>query len=89
MTALLERLDPALAQAIIPLGEPDSMLQAREAIERGEDGVEGGALLGKRPALGDTVLVDVGWTSTPRPATAPRAPASGTGPAVTMKIPTW
>ncbi len=36
MTALLERLDPALARAIIPLGEPDSMLQAREAIERGE-----------------------------------------------------
>jgi electron transfer flavoprotein alpha subunit len=28
--------------------------------------VEGGTLVGKRPALGDTVLVDVGWTSTPR-----------------------
>lgn len=27
---------------------------------------EGGALVGKRPALGDTVLVDVGWTTTPR-----------------------
>lgn len=27
---------------------------------------EGGTLVGKRPALGDTVLVDVGWTSTPR-----------------------
>jgi len=27
---------------------------------------EGGQLVGKRPALGDTVLVDVGWTSTPR-----------------------
>jgi len=25
-----------------------------------------GALVAKRPALGDTVLVDVGWTSTPR-----------------------
>ncbi len=25
-----------------------------------------GALVGKRPALGDSVLVDVGWTSTPR-----------------------
>ena len=25
-----------------------------------------GGLVGKRPALGDTVLVDVGWTSTPR-----------------------
>ena len=36
MTALLERLDPELARAVIPLGEPDSMLQAREAIERGE-----------------------------------------------------
>ena len=28
--------------------------------------VEGGELVGTRPALGDTVLVDVGWTSTPR-----------------------
>ena len=28
--------------------------------------VDGGALVGKRAALGDTVLVDVGWTSTPR-----------------------
>jgi electron transfer flavoprotein alpha subunit len=28
--------------------------------------IEGGQLIGKRPALGDTVLVDVGWTSTPR-----------------------
>jgi electron transfer flavoprotein alpha subunit len=28
--------------------------------------VSDGALVGKRPALGDTVLVDVGWTSTPR-----------------------
>ncbi len=26
----------------------------------------GGDLVGKRPALGDTVLVDVGWTSSPR-----------------------
>jgi electron transfer flavoprotein alpha subunit len=29
-------------------------------------GLEGGQLVAKRPALGDTVLVDVGWTSTPR-----------------------
>lgn len=36
MTALLDRLDPSLAQAIIPLGDPESMLRAREAIERGE-----------------------------------------------------
>ena len=36
MTALLDRLDPTLRQAVIPLGEPDSMLRAREAIERGE-----------------------------------------------------
>ena len=36
MTALLARLDPQLAHAIIPLGEPNSMLQAREAVERGE-----------------------------------------------------
>jgi electron transfer flavoprotein alpha subunit len=28
--------------------------------------MEGGALVGKRPALGDTVLVDVGWTAAPR-----------------------
>src|SRR5262245_20918351 len=28
--------------------------------------VEGDELVGVRPALGDTVLVDVGWTSTPR-----------------------
>lgn len=29
-------------------------------------GADGGELVGKRPALGDTVLVDVGWTSAPR-----------------------
>ena len=29
-------------------------------------GVEGDALVGKRPALGDSVYVDVGWTSAPR-----------------------
>jgi electron transfer flavoprotein alpha subunit len=28
--------------------------------------IESGSLVGKRPALGDTVMVDVGWTSTPR-----------------------
>src|SRR4029079_15827880 len=28
--------------------------------------VESGELVGTRPALGDTVLGDVGWTSTPR-----------------------
>jgi len=28
--------------------------------------LDGGQLVGKRPALGDTVLVDVGWTGTPR-----------------------
>jgi electron transfer flavoprotein alpha subunit len=28
--------------------------------------VQDGELVGKRPALGDTVLVDVGWTSSPR-----------------------
>ncbi len=28
--------------------------------------MEGGQLVAKRPALGDTVLVDVGWTSAPR-----------------------
>ena len=33
--------------------------------------VEGGELVGKRPALGDTVLVEVGWTSTPAPRARP------------------
>jgi electron transfer flavoprotein alpha subunit len=28
--------------------------------------IQDGELVGKRPALGDTVLVDVGWTSAPR-----------------------
>lgn len=28
--------------------------------------MDGGALVGKRSALGDTILVDVGWTGTPR-----------------------
>jgi electron transfer flavoprotein alpha subunit len=28
--------------------------------------LDGGELVGKRPALGDTVLVETGWTSTPR-----------------------
>ncbi len=32
----------------------------------GDLAVEGGQLVGKRSALGDTVLVDVGWSSTPR-----------------------
>lgn len=32
----------------------------------GDLAVEGGALVGKRSAFGDSVLVDVGWTSTPR-----------------------
>lgn len=36
MTAMLDRLDPTLTQAVIPLGQPESMLRAREAIERGE-----------------------------------------------------
>jgi predicted LPLAT superfamily acyltransferase len=53
MTALLERLDPALARAIIPLGEPDSMLQAREAIERGE--IIG--ILADRAVAGDREVV--------------------------------
>lgn len=28
--------------------------------------IDGGRIVGKQPALGDSVLVDVGWTSTPR-----------------------
>ena len=32
--------------------------------------LSGGELVGKRPALGDTVVVDVGWTSSPRLALA-------------------
>jgi electron transfer flavoprotein alpha subunit len=42
----------------------------------------GDALVGKRPALGDTVVVDAGWTSTPRLAlfrTGTFEPAEGNG----------
>jgi electron transfer flavoprotein alpha subunit len=42
----------------------------------------GGNLVGKRPALGDTVVVDAGWTSTPRLAlfrTGTFEPAEGNG----------
>jgi predicted LPLAT superfamily acyltransferase len=49
MIALLDRLDPGLTQAIILLGEPDSMLRAREAIQRGE--IIG--ILGDRAVAGD------------------------------------
>ena len=49
MTALLDGLDPGLTEAIIPLGQPDSMLRAREAIERGE--IVG--MLGDRAVAGD------------------------------------
>jgi predicted LPLAT superfamily acyltransferase len=49
MIALLDRLDPGLTQAIILLGEPDSMLRAREAIHRGE--IIG--ILGDRAVAGD------------------------------------
>lgn len=53
MTALLDRLDPALQQAVIPLGEPDTMLRAREAIERGE--IIG--ILADRAVAGDRAVV--------------------------------
>jgi predicted LPLAT superfamily acyltransferase len=35
-TALIEALDPLLAAAIIPLGQPDSMLRIQESLRRGE-----------------------------------------------------
>lgn len=53
MTALLDRLDPTLARAVIPLGQPDSMLQAREALERGE--IIG--ILADRAVAGDRAVV--------------------------------
>ncbi|MGC8476319.1 MAG: hypothetical protein ACP5NP_08195, partial [Acetobacteraceae bacterium] len=35
-SARLERLDPRFAEAVIPLGRPEAMLAAREALARGE-----------------------------------------------------
>lgn len=36
LTRLLDRLDPELRESVIEIGSPDSMLRAREAVERGE-----------------------------------------------------
>ncbi|MBV1795609.1 acyltransferase [Siccirubricoccus sp. G192] len=36
LTALLDRLSPGLRESVIEIGEPGSMLRAREAVERGE-----------------------------------------------------
>jgi predicted LPLAT superfamily acyltransferase len=36
LTRILDRLDPELRESIIEIGNPDSMLRAREAVERGE-----------------------------------------------------
>lgn len=52
MTALLDGLDPGLTRAIIALGEPDSMLRARDAIARGE--IIG--ILGDRAVAGDRLV---------------------------------
>lgn len=35
MTRLLDALNPALAQAIIPIGRPETLLEVRESVERG------------------------------------------------------
>ena len=56
----------------------------------GDLAVEGGALVGKRSALGDTVQVDVGWTSTPRLGLVRAGsfdPAPGGGSATVESIP--
>ena len=36
LTRLIERLDPGLRDSIIEIGDPSSMLRAREAVDRGE-----------------------------------------------------
>lgn len=47
-------------------GGLSSRLDAGLNWDLGDLVIDGGELVGKRSALGDTVLVDVGWTSTPR-----------------------
>jgi electron transfer flavoprotein alpha subunit len=47
-------------------GGLSSRLDAGLNWDLGDLVMEGGDLVGKRSALGDTVLVDAGWTSTPR-----------------------
>ncbi len=35
MTQLLDALNPALAQTIIPIGGPDTLLKVQESVEQG------------------------------------------------------
>lgn len=60
--ALFDSLDPARAASVIPLGRPEAMLAAREALERG--GVIG--LLADRAVRGDRML-EVDFLGAPAP----------------------
>lgn len=51
-TALLDRLDPALGRSVIAIGTPESLLTAREALQRGE--IVG--ILGDRNPTGGATL---------------------------------
>ncbi|MFO1026862.1 MAG: acyltransferase [Acetobacteraceae bacterium] len=60
LTALLEALDPALAAAIIDIGQPDTMLRVQEAVAQGE---MIGILADRSP--GDTRQVTVPFLGSP------------------------
>lgn len=66
LTALLDRLAPGLRDAVIEIGEPDSMLRVKEAIERGEivgmlaDRAPGGARTVTVPFLGSPAAFPTG-----------------------------
>jgi predicted LPLAT superfamily acyltransferase len=65
-TDLVEALDPSLAQDIIDIGQPDSMLHVRESLERGEmvgilaDRAPGGDRMLAVPFLGAPALFPTG-----------------------------
>ncbi|RMG56418.1 MAG: lipid A biosynthesis acyltransferase [Gammaproteobacteria bacterium] len=68
ITRLLEALNPEVAQTVIPLGRPDTMLRVREALDEG-------AVVGM---LGDRIDQAGRWQSCPflgRPACLPTGPA--------------
>lgn len=67
VTRLLEALDPAMAAAIIEIGRPDTMLEVRESLERGEIV---GMLADRAP--GDARALAVGFFG--RPAAFPTGP---------------
>lgn len=52
LNQIFHRLNPGMAQTIIPIGSPDSMLQVKESLDRGE--LVG--ILGDRAAKGDKVV---------------------------------